>query len=295
MNKQIAISRFIVEPPRYERVLASKCLYLHSTRQHEQLLVTASLLPTSLSTFYELLAKEGLQTEKISNHFDTLENILWHMSDIYKPRIMMTLGIYLAKVDKNTGASYCREAYRLALRHKDLHCLLATRQHEALLASFSGDHEGSVSSLREGLTLARFNYRYYPVQVLNYLNSLAVELGACGELAEARYYIGFVVKSPYASVYPEWTDTYRTISNLDRKTKSCFIRGAEFPKHLRLVRRDMTDQPKQKDPQELSDELLLQTEDAYWRIAPKLSNPEKLRILNFILSYESRLSTLAKA
>jgi hypothetical protein len=55
-----------------------------------------------------------------------------------------------------------------------------------------------------------------PIVYYDYLNSLAVELGAAGRKYEARNIIRHVLASPFARAYPEWRGTADDLSGPSR-------------------------------------------------------------------------------
>jgi tetratricopeptide (TPR) repeat protein len=82
----------------------------------------------------------------------------------------------------------------------------------AVVKGKEGFHRTAVKDLESLYPLAQYAE---PVAYLQYLNSLAVELGEVGRTSEARSIISHVLKSPYAYVlaspntlaYPEWQQT----------------------------------------------------------------------------------------
>ena len=77
----------------------------------------------------------------------------------------------------------------------------------AVIRSFEGDRRGALADLESLLPLANVVGRKQPALYHEYLNSLAVEWGEAGRLAEARHLSLITIALPYASAYPEWRET----------------------------------------------------------------------------------------
>ncbi len=63
---------------------------------------------------------------------------------------------------------------------------------------------------------AQIAFKAEPVVLYFYLNSLAVELGAAGRIAEARNVCNVVLASPFAMAYPECRETAEELKGPDR-------------------------------------------------------------------------------
>jgi tetratricopeptide (TPR) repeat protein len=83
----------------------------------------------------------------------------------------------------------------------------------AVIRAKEGYHQSAVKDLEKLYPLIRY---VDPLTYYQYLNSLAVELGAVGRKYEARNIIRYVLASPYAFAYPEWRDTAEELKEPNR-------------------------------------------------------------------------------
>src|SRR5689334_7833440 len=74
----------------------------------------------------------------------------------------------------------------------------------AIYKSREGFHQQPLGDLENLYMLAHYAQ---PVVFFDYLNSLAVELGAVGRKDEARNIMRVVLASPFIHAYPEWRET----------------------------------------------------------------------------------------
>lgn len=81
----------------------------------------------------------------------------------------------------------------------------------AVIRSIYGDHKHALNDLENLFPLVRVVSRHYPALYYDYLNSLAVEFGEVGRIAEAESAISVALLSPFALVYPEWSETREEI------------------------------------------------------------------------------------
>ena len=77
----------------------------------------------------------------------------------------------------------------------------------AAVRSIHGDHRQALESLEKLFPLVRLVGRQHAPLYYDYLNSLAVELGFVGRLDEAHAALNIALASPFASAYPNWTET----------------------------------------------------------------------------------------
>lgn len=77
-----------------------------------------------------------------------------------------------------------------------------------------------------------------------HLNSLAVELGHAGRLAEALLASRSALSSPYSTAYPEWRETHNdVVKRLTRRPSRSLIALARFPDAENVVRLPIHHQP----------------------------------------------------
>jgi tetratricopeptide (TPR) repeat protein len=77
----------------------------------------------------------------------------------------------------------------------------------SVIQSSTGDHKGTLDSLERLSPLVRLVATQQPLYFYFYQNALAVELGDLGRIAEAEAACAIALASPFASAYPEWSET----------------------------------------------------------------------------------------
>ena len=95
----------------------------------------------------------------------------------------------------------------------DANSILVTQKMISAIKGDLGDHKGSLAMLEKLSPLANTAVTH-PQIYFDYLNSLAVELGKAGRLDEARAVSNRALKTPFAGVYQEWTETRREIDSM---------------------------------------------------------------------------------
>ncbi|MGH9830114.1 MAG: tetratricopeptide repeat protein, partial [Blastocatellia bacterium] len=116
------------------------------------------------------------------------------------------------------GASYrdageyseCRSLYLEAIRAADESDPLTRLQSLRMVAvvqAIEGDHFGSLSALQSLVPQTLYLGRWYPADVYDLLNSIAIELGELGRVDEAARIIDRVLRTPFAKNCPHWLDT----------------------------------------------------------------------------------------
>jgi hypothetical protein len=83
----------------------------------------------------------------------------------------------------------------------------------AIVKAKENYHQSAVKDLEN---LYPFMRHVNPITYYQYLNSLAVELGAVGRKYEARNVIKHVLASPFAMAYPEWRETAEELKEANR-------------------------------------------------------------------------------
>ncbi len=138
---------------------------------------------------------------------------------VYRARALQALGATcFERGEFSSALPFYLEAGRIA-SHKECSSLVALFQSQCMIAtlnSIEGDHQGAVTSLRNLLPLARIVASKFPSVWFEFHNNFAVELMEAGQFEEARYACNVALSSPFAPLYPEWSETAR---DLDRKTR----------------------------------------------------------------------------
>jgi tetratricopeptide (TPR) repeat protein len=227
MSMQTAANRFIV-PPKLKSVgfyqellkgisnyeqLGSKLIRFseqaRALRQFDLLSEYARLLSNLPVEKFQTIAQYYLALGLCRyghGELDKAKTILENVASVaplkYRAQAMITLSAISWDTNQpGDTLKYCVEARKIG--KFDLTAIQALRG-VAVLKSREGFHRSSLYDLENLYPLIK----YAPPHIyLDYLNSLAVELGACGRLEEARNITKITCSSPLIVVYPEWQDT----------------------------------------------------------------------------------------
>jgi hypothetical protein len=123
---------------------------------------------------------------------------------------------YFESVDFANAAYFYAETAR-ASASADLFAQTAACKGMAACRGMQGDHLGALRDLQKLWPVIHSLSRTYPTLYYDYLNSLAVELGELRKFPEARAAIAIALSSPFAAVYPNWSDTQREIEEAAAK------------------------------------------------------------------------------
>lgn len=115
--------------------------------------------------------------------------------------------IYYQGTPSPLSVSLTVTAARLSYQAKSLLPFLQCQSDLSIHRSLDGDHQGALLLLQGVAKLMESVKGVYPALYCNYLNSLAYELAALGEVAAAWHYNAKALASPYAARYPEWRET----------------------------------------------------------------------------------------
>lgn len=85
------------------------------------------------------------------------------------------------------------------------------------------DHRGALANLESLTPLVHLVVKRYPFYFYVYHNELAVELGEIGRIAEAGAACEIAIASPFASAYPEWTETRDEIAAKRQSASPSFV------------------------------------------------------------------------
>ncbi|MGH9762770.1 MAG: hypothetical protein ACREAC_18260, partial [Blastocatellia bacterium] len=77
----------------------------------------------------------------------------------------------------------------------------------AIMQAIEGDHSRSMAALQALLPQTLYLSRWYPTDLYDHLNSMAIELGELGRVDEAIQIIDQVLRTPLANNFPQWLDT----------------------------------------------------------------------------------------
>jgi tetratricopeptide (TPR) repeat protein len=139
-----------------------------------------------------------------------LEGVVNNAPITYRARAIQTLGA------NNHDRGQLDEALRFQLEAlraasdcntRGLQTTLLARLEIATIKSLNEDHKGALAILNSLSPLVQIVGRQNPLYFYFYHNELAVEFGELGRTAEAEAACAVALASPFASAYPEWTDT----------------------------------------------------------------------------------------
>jgi hypothetical protein len=278
-------SFFIDHPSRFEDSLAATCRFYHSLRQTDKVIALGQRYPDVTAQFYTELAQGGIRED---SRFQ-INNV----SDRIKPRVIQALGIGQVSKSPSIARKIAHEAIRWAAKMNDPYTIVSSYVLLAVACSNEGENPEALSILLEGLPLVRSLFTQFPVLYFNYLNPLAVELAASGDLATASRVISVSLASPFARFYPEWAQTLEEINILDKKSSPSVIYLPSAPPTrttLRLVRKEneVMQAGIQPNKEDLAVQIMGDIEDAVWHIGANLENGDKLKVLNYIYNLGTR-------
>jgi tetratricopeptide (TPR) repeat protein len=139
-----------------------------------------------------------------------IEKIAGGSLSAYQARALQTLGsfhYYQGKVDE--ALKLYRDASHRALSERGSNLLanLMASLNTCHIISDLGDHQRSLSKLESLWPLVRQIAQASPLCFYAYHNALAVEFSELGHIREAESAISIALSSPFASAYPEWSET----------------------------------------------------------------------------------------
>jgi tetratricopeptide (TPR) repeat protein len=125
----------------------------------------------------------------------------------YRARALQAVGsAYYECGEVDAALPFYFEAGRAATSC-DLVTLAYSQWMTAEVRGIHGDHQQAVEDLERLFPLVRAVGKYFPVLYYDFLNSLAVELGEVGRIAEAEGACAIALASPFAAVHPNWIET----------------------------------------------------------------------------------------
>lgn len=128
----------------------------------------------------------------------------------YRARAIQGLGAnYLDKGQPNETLRFQLEALRMASSKNahGLQTMFMAHGEIAVVRSLDGDHKRALSDLEGLWPLVYQVAKQRPFYFYLFHNELAVELGEAGRVEEARAACKIALAYPFASAYPEWSET----------------------------------------------------------------------------------------
>ncbi|MEK6410860.1 MAG: tetratricopeptide repeat protein [Acidobacteriota bacterium] len=209
LARNVYVGRFQV----LGRQLAAIARHAHLVRQMdavEQASQVMLALPISsqlkgIARYYQALCI------KHQGDFDgarrSLERAAEEATPQYRARALLTIGAtYYESGELDAALPFYLAAGRGACE-RDLLTLVESQRMTAVVRSVHGDHRQALGDLERLFPLVRAIGKYYPAAYYDFLNSLAVELGEVGRIADAKAALSIALASPFARAYPEWSET----------------------------------------------------------------------------------------
>lgn len=134
-------------------------------------------------------------------------------------------GIYFDKGDYNSARKLFIEAQHLACRNEYSNPLafLQSQWGIGILQSIDGNHNSSAANFESLRPMVEVISSKHPSLWFEYQNSLAVELMEVGRIEEAERASRIALASPYARLYPEWSETARDLEKKTRRASSSIM------------------------------------------------------------------------
>jgi tetratricopeptide (TPR) repeat protein len=160
--------------------------------------------------------KWGGQTEKARALF---KEVYERGPASYRAKAMQSFGVtYLDRGDYDSARKLFIEARSLSCRNEyaDPLAFLQSQWWLGILQSIDGDHNKSAANFESLRPMVEIVSSKHPSLWFEYQNSLAVEFMEVGRIEEAERASRIALASPFARLYPEWSETAR---DLEKKTR----------------------------------------------------------------------------
>jgi tetratricopeptide (TPR) repeat protein len=194
--------------------------HVYSTRDMKKLEEASRVLMNlplvgarQIGLFYRALTlKRAGQLDEAQGLFETIAD---NGPLAYRARAIQALGAL--HYDKGQPAEALRfhlEAARAASDVIDQNLLvtLMVQLEISHIQAHVGNHQGALSNLEKLAALVRLVAKQHPFYLYFYHNALAVEFEQSGRIEEAEAACEIALASPFASAYPEWTETREEIA-----------------------------------------------------------------------------------
>ena len=151
-----------------------------------------------------------------------LSSVLERVGAKYKPRVLLSLAaMHFESGDPGACAPIYIETAKAA-QGLDLLSSVQALRGFAVTRAIAGDHESALAKLQDALPIAQAIFYWYPANLYDHLNSIAIELGELGRVEEASRLIDQVLCSPFARNSPHWLDTKLELASKPRRVFAPF-------------------------------------------------------------------------
>lgn len=189
--------------------------------------------------FYQALTLK--RDGKIDEAQALLESVAETAPIEYKARSIQTLGtIRHERGHLNDALQLYLEAARTALNRRSPNLLanLMAQLQICFIKSDIGDHQGALTHLKSLLPLVMHTAKESPVYFYIYHNALAVEFSEGAHTLEAHRACSVALASPFASAYPEWSETRDEIAAKRKSASPSVVAIHRVPEADRTVEAD---------------------------------------------------------
>ncbi len=174
-----------------------------------------------------------------------LEAVAENAPDLYRGRSLQTLGsIYHRQGRRDEALRFYSEALRMASRNDARDLLTTLLGHLAIscIKSEMGDHRRALADYESLSPLVEIISRQNPLYFYFYHNDLAVEFSELGRITEAKAACTIALASPFASAYPEWSETRDEIAAKRTAATTSVVAISRAPEADRAVQAEPTPQ-----------------------------------------------------
>jgi tetratricopeptide (TPR) repeat protein len=150
----------------------------------------------------------------------------------YRARALQSLsGVHHELGQPDEALRFYPDALRMASssNHRDLLTTLLVDLEMAWYKSETGDHRGALADYEKLSPLVQIVSRQNPLYFYFYHNELAVEFAEVGRLDEAEAACAVALASPFASAYPEWSETRDEIAAKRQSATSSVVAFNRIP------------------------------------------------------------------
>lgn len=163
--------------------------------------------------YYQARAK--YRRGKIREAQSEIEKVADNAPLLFRARSFNTLGAYYYNqglLDDALKVNF--ESLRIASSEscQDIQTALMANLNTCFIISGLGNHQESLSKLESLWPLVRIVSKKNPFHFYHYHNALAVEFAEAGRFDEAQAAIEIALASPFASAYPQWSETREEIA-----------------------------------------------------------------------------------
>ncbi len=139
-------------------------------------------------------------------------------SNTYRARALIDLGSRQARKGYfSSSIPYYTEALKYS---QNTYTIVQAERSIAAAKGVEGYHIKALKDLKRIAPLVRYSP---PIERLQYLNSLAIELAKVGRVEEARNVCQITLASPFAFAYPEWRETGQEIEQKSRRASRSVV------------------------------------------------------------------------